>query len=196
MPLIRKTSDKPQTAATEAKLPGASADARWSAARDSHDVPALAQALACESEPRVREALFTALARVATPEAAAVLLPYIGSDAADIRTGALDALRAMPEATAQHLPRLLGDTDADVRLLACDLVRDMPGLEAPRLLCALIETEPQANVCAAAVEVLTEIGDADALPALSACAARFPADPFLSFAINAAAERIRAASRV
>jgi HEAT repeat protein len=196
MPLIRKTSDKPQTAATEAKLSSASADERWSAAREAHDVPALAEALARESEPRVREALFTALARVATPDAAEVLLPYVASDAADIRTGALDALRAMPEATAQHLPRLLGDADADVRLLACDLVRDMRGPEAPRLLCALIATEPQANVCAAAVEVLTEVGDASALPALTACAARFPADPFLGFAIRTAAERIRAASRV
>ena len=68
----------------------------------------------------------------------------------------------------------------------------MTGPEAPRLLCALIESDPQANVCAAAVEVLSEIGDADAVAALARCAARFPNDPFLTFAIETASRRLSA----
>ncbi|MFZ3326051.1 MAG: hypothetical protein WA231_09235 [Methylocella sp.] len=49
-----------------------------------------------------------------------------------------------------------------------------------------------ANVCAAAVDVLAEIGDVQALPTLWRCAARFPNDPFLAFAIKVAADRLRA----
>jgi HEAT repeat protein len=142
----------------------------------------------------VREAIFTALARIATSESANVVLPYLRLDDANTRTGAMDALRALPDACRPYLPGLLADADPDVRLLACDLVRDAGGADGPRWLCALIETEPQANVCAAAVEALGEIGDATAAPSLSRCAERFPDDPFLGFAIKVVADRLRRVS--
>ncbi len=142
----------------------------------------------------MREAIFTALARIGTSESANVVLPYLRLDDANTRTGAMDALRAMPEAAQPFLPGLLEDSDPDVRLLACDLVRDAGGNEGQRWLCALIEAEPQANVCAAAVEALGEIGDASAGPSLSRCAGRFPDDPFLSFAIKVVADRLRGVS--
>ena len=106
----------------------------------------------------------------------------------------MDALRAMPDACQPFLPGLLADPDPDVRLLACDLVRDAGGADGPRWLCALIETEPQVNVCAAAVEALGEIGDATAAPSLSRCAERFPDDPFLGFAVKVVADRLRSVS--
>lgn len=197
MPLIRKTLDNPPSSGPDpaAALASASPDERWAAARAAADIPtsipALAQALAQESEPRVREAIFTALARIATLESALAVLPYLSSTDASIRIGALDALRAMPEAAKPLLPQALADADADVRLLACDLTRNMHDADTPRWLCALLETELEANVCAAAVEVLNEIGDARALPTLWRCAARFPDDPFLAFAIKAATDRLR-----
>ena len=175
-------------------LADASPDARWAAARAAADrpeaVPALADALARENDVRVREAIFTALARIATSESVLVVLPYIRSDDASLRTGSLDALRAMPSLMEPHLPQLLADPDGDVRLLACDLARTMTKAGMPELLCKLLDTDPQANVCAAAVEVLAEIGNADAVPSLKRCAARFPGDPFLGFAIEAAIERL------
>ena len=160
MPLIRNTSDNPASSGPDpaAALTSVSPDERWAAARAAADIPtsipALAQALAQESEPRVREAIFTALARIATLESALAVLPYLRSTDANIRIGALDALRAMPEAAKPLLPQVLADADADVRLLACDLVRNMHDADTPRWLCALLETELEANVCAAAVEVL------------------------------------------
>jgi len=54
----------------------------------------------------------------------------------------------------------------------------------------LIETEQHLNVCAAAVEVLAEVGTSAALPALRSCAARFAGTPFLPFAISIAISRI------
>jgi HEAT repeats len=116
------------------------------------------------------------------------------ADDASIRTGALDALRAMPRAAEALMPQLLADDDPDVRLLACEIARPMNNSEGARMLCELLEREPEANVCAAAVEVLAEIADANALPALSRCATRFPEDPFLAFAIKIAAERLGSGS--
>ncbi len=175
-------------------MASASADERWAAARVARDpaaIPSLGEALAREGDTRVREAIFTALARVATSESARVILPYLRVDDASTRTGAMDALRAMPDACGPHLPGLLADPDPDVRMLACDLVREMGGADGARWLCALIETEPEVNVCAAAVEALGEIADATAAPSLSRCAERFPDHPFLGFAVKVVAERLR-----
>jgi HEAT repeat protein len=199
MPLIRKEPSEVAPAVSRAtllSLASSSPDERWTAARAARDpaaIPALGEALANERDTRVREAIFTALAQIATPESARTLLPYLRVDDANTRTGAMDALRAMQDACRPYLPELLADPEPDVRLLACDLVRDAGGPDGPRWLCALIETEPQDNVCAAAVEALGEIGDAAAATSLLRCAERFPDDPFLVFAIKVVADRLRGA---
>lgn len=199
MPLIRTESAKPGTEGAPAvdlaaELKNASSDARWAAARNAADrpetVPILAEALARESSERVREAIVTSLVRIATAEAASALLPYLRSDDANLRTCALDGLRAMPELSKPYLQQLLVDPDGDVRLLACDLARNLSGPEVPQLLCDLLETDPSSTVCAAAVEALAEIGDADAVASLERCAARFRDVPFLVFAVKIASERL------
>jgi HEAT repeat protein len=200
MPLIRSEPGKNAAGSESRSLLGGLTDPspniRWTAARAAANQPgavaALAEALGRESDPRVLEAIFTALARIASPESVLAVLPYVRSDTASRRTAALDALRAMPDLAKPHLRQLLSDSDSDVRLLACDLARAMTGPEAPQLLCSLIDDEPQANVCAAAVEVLSEIGDTDAVASLARCAARFPDDPFLTFAIQTATARLSA----
>jgi HEAT repeat protein len=200
MPLIRKAPE--QVAAAErsgdlaARLTDPSADVRWTAARAAADVPQsvshLGQGLARESDPRVREAIFTALTRIATPDSILVILPCLRSDDSNLRTAAMDALRTIPALLTPHLGALLEDSDSDVRLLVCDLVRVVPDGDAAALIARLLETEAQPNVCAAAVDVLTEIGDAMAIPSLQNCAARFPNEPFLTFAIKAAVNRLTA----
>jgi HEAT repeat protein len=200
MPLIRNESDKATASAPRQAFPSlasASPDERWAAARAARDpaaIPSLGEALTHERDARVREAIFTALARIGTSDSASIVLPYLRLDDANTRTGAMDALRAMQDACRPYLPELLADPDPDVRTLACDLVRDAGGAEGPRWLCALIEAEPQAKVCAAAVEALGEIADETAEPSLSRCAERFPDDPFLGFAIKIVADRLRGVS--
>jgi HEAT repeat protein len=203
MPLIRKTSDSLSSppvdlAAVLAALASGTDDERWAAARAAHDLPgsaqALAEALLRERNSRVREAMFTSLLRIATPECVELLVLFLRSDEAHLRSGGLDALRAMKGAVWPYLPRLLADGDADVRLLACELVRNVPVEEASRLLCGLLESELEPNVCASAVEVLAEVGGAEALPVLARCEQRFRATPFLAFSIKIAADRIRSQS--
>jgi HEAT repeat protein len=202
MPLIRKTPDaaKPlgsldfETAS--AGLRSAETAARWSAARALAAFPQAASLLgaaaAAEPDERVREAMFTSLARIETTDSVAALLPHIRSDDSSRRTGAMDALKAMPQRLPAALAGLLKDADADVRGLACDLVRELPSAEATALLGGVLDSDPQVNVCAAAVDVIADIGSADALPHLRRCADRFPDQPFLAFAIRVACDRIGA----
>jgi len=170
------------------------ADSRWTAARalagQADAVPALAVALARESMPRVREAIMTALIRIGNPASIEVLLPYLRSQDAGVRAAAIEALQALPEAIAPFMPPLLSDGDSDVRLLATELARNMEASEATHLLCGLIEHEHHPNVCAAAIDVLTEVGTPEALPSLERCAARFASTSFLPFAISVAISRI------
>jgi HEAT repeat protein len=202
MPLIRKDDATPTgtpTGSTE-DLSSISSETRWAAARrlakDPSGTGALGKALAVESDPRVREALFTALAHIQTPEAVSCIVPHIRSQDAAIRAGALDALSSMPKAVENQLPALLADPDPDVRLLVCDIVRRLPGPAATRYLCELLAGETKANVCGAAVDALSEVGDETALPALADCAARFSAEPFLVFSIKVASNRIAGDGRM
>jgi HEAT repeat protein len=153
----------------------------------------LAAALKREAVPRVREAIMTALMRIGNAASVEAMLPYLRSQDAALRAGAIETLQGLPDAIAPFMPPLLTDGDSDVRLLATELARNMKAPEATRLLCDLIEREQHPNVCAAAVDVLTEVGTPEALPALENCAARFAATPFLPFAIAVAIARISGA---
>lgn len=199
MPLVRKPSSQVPAASTPAALGEGTSEQRWSAVRAAAERPdglaLLADALSHESDPRVREAIFTGLARLATPESAAVAVSHLRSDDANLRTGAVDALKAMPQAYRSHLPALLADSDADVRVLSCELARGLADEEANRLLCDLLEQETEKNVCAAAIEVLAEIGQPKALPSLARCGTRFSGDPFITFSLKVATERIIALAR-
>jgi hypothetical protein len=54
----------------------------------------------------------------------------------------------------------------------------------------VLEEESHVNVCAAAVDVLTDVGDEEAVPALLALKRRFADEPFMTFAVDMAVRRI------
>ncbi len=200
MPLVRKPTGQsspppPDASSVLGNLVSERTDDRWTAARAAADVPdatlALAAALRNENDARVREAMFTSLARIGTRESADILIAFLRSDNANLRAGALDALRIMIGAMRELLPRLLADRDVDIRILSCDLARALPGPEATTLLCTLLAGEQDGNVCAAAVDVLAEVGSPTALPCLAECAQRFRDSAFLAFAIKTATDRIQ-----
>jgi len=199
MPLIRKPS-----VATAAQaivhdalkgLVSDSPDERWSAARAAATAEggdkALAAALQSETDPHVRAAMLTSLARIGSLISVNAILQLLRSDDASLRTEALDALQIIGPSIAAHLPTLLNDDDQDIRLLCCELVRHLPSNEATQLLCELLAREQEANVCAAAVDVLADIGSSAALPTLTQCELRFHDNQFLKFAIKIASNRIQ-----
>jgi HEAT repeat protein len=200
MPLVRKPATPVEVPAVDAAaafaaLENGTSDERRAAARLMPGMPggvaALAEALRCERDVGVREAIFTSLARAGSAESVEALLPFVRSDDAQLRTGALDALRATKEGVRPYLSQLLRDRDADVRLLACELARNPPAHAASGLLGGVLDAATEPNVCAAAVEVLAEVGTSAALPALRRCAERFRGTPFLDYSIELTVERIR-----
>ena len=203
MPFVKRDVTAPSTESRRpddssapyiAALHSPDVETRWSAARAlggrADAVPALAAALGVEQVARVREAIMTALIRVADEASVMALLPYIRSQDAAQRAASIEALQALPEAILPFMATLLADSDSDVRLLATELVRNMPAAVATQILCRLLQHEQHPNVCAAAVDVLAEVGTRDAVPVLQACAGRFTATPFLPFAVSIAIARI------
>jgi HEAT repeat protein len=202
MPLIKPDkristdASAPRDTETLVNLDSPMVEVRWRAARaiapQPRFVAPLAAALERETVPRVREAIITTLMRVGDQASAQALLPYLRVQDASVRIAAIQALQAMPQATAPFITSLLMDPDSDVRILATELVRNMPAATATKFLAALLDRETHPNVCAAAVEVLTELGNPEALPSLQGCAVRFASVPFLPFAIAHAIARITA----
>ncbi|WP_210528132.1 HEAT repeat domain-containing protein [Rubellimicrobium arenae] len=198
MPLTRRDGSSPIPPAdpTPTSRPDPSSpdpEARRAATRllppNPESAGPLGRMLAHERDGSVREAILTALARIGGDAAVAALLPHLRSDDAALRSAALTTLQGLP-ATLAQLPALLADEDPDIRVLAAEIARAMPAGEAAALLCGMIAREREPNPCAAAVEVLAEIGGPDCLPVLEACAGRFASEPFLGFAIRAASARI------
>jgi HEAT repeat protein len=173
-------------------------DSRWAAARDAAFLAdggaALAAALPTETDSRVREAMFTGLAHIGTPHAVEAIISLLRSDDANLRGGALEALRVLLPRAHDILPRLLSDQDTDIRILSCELARALEGAEATRLLCRVLDRDDEANVCAAAVEVLAEVAGPQALPSLQSCALRFGNSPFLTFSIQVVVDRLSSES--
>mgnify|MGYP003576730751 CR=1 FL=1 len=198
MPLIKRgppgrPGNQAQGIDTAGGLSDASAEVRWKTARalgeDPSSVTRLADALGKETSPEVREAIFTSLVLIRTDASARAAVEFVRSEDAALRSGALDALAAMPEVAQPLLPGLLADPDPDVRILSCELARSMTPEAATQMLGHLLQTEAEANVCGAAVDVLAELGTPDAIGPLRACKSRFPDQAFLGFAIDDAIER-------
>jgi hypothetical protein len=198
MPFVRKdavvrTSSSQDVQAQRTALKSGNAQQRWQAARElsGDDVEnVLLAAVPSESDGRVREAMFSRLVELNSDGAIDGLCSYIRSDEAELRTAALDALRSSPKAVASKLQALLNDQDPDIRLLSCELARSLPASVAEGFLCDLLLKEEHVNVCAAAIEVLSEVGTPDCSSSLNACAERFPQEDFLQFSISAAKRMI------
>jgi HEAT repeat protein len=177
-----------------AALRSSDAETRWSAARAlggrTKAVPALADALSRERVPHVQEAIITALMRIGDEASVTALLPYLRSQDPSQRSAVIEALQALPGAVLPFMASLLDDSDPDVRILATELTRTLPEADATRLLCELLQREQHSNVCAAAVDVLAEVGTREALPTLRSCAERFAGTPFVPFAISVAIAQI------
>jgi HEAT repeat protein len=203
MPLVRRAPANRGAGVNDglpvasARLRSEKAEDRWEAARHLAAWPAAVGSLAAqlENEPdeHVREAILTSLARINTDESFEAVLRHLRADDASLRTAALDALKLMPEMVNLKFDALLHDSDPDIRILACDLARAALPALAVQSLAAILMAEADINVCAAAIDLLAEIGSVEILPELQACGSRFSA-PFLNFSIETAAAEINARS--
>ena len=160
--------------------------------RDPDAAPALAARLEGELEPGVRDALFGSLVDIGGTLAAGLVAQLLRSADAGLRGGAVEALKRLGEDGVAVLDTLLDDRDPDVRILVVEVTRAWPGALAVPRLRRVIGDDSHVNVCGAAVDVATEVGTRELLPALAALRARFADEPFLVFAVDVACSRIEA----
>ena len=151
----------------------------------------LCDRLEVEASPSVRAVLFTTLIQLQSPDVAARLADLLRSDDVPLRNAAIEALQEMPDAVAPHFERLLADDDSDVRIFAVNILATLRHARASEWLIDVMRTDPHVNVCAAAVDGLTEVGGPEALPDLEDLRHRFAGNAFMEFAIDAAMRRIR-----
>jgi hypothetical protein len=149
----------------------------------------LAAALGDEPEAHVRAAIVTALVLVGSDGAAAGFAGFLSSEDVELRNLAIDGLREIGTVTEPHVARLLSSADPDVRIFAINTLEVLPCGHLHGHLRRVLEEDTEVNVGLAVVEVLSQVGGPDDVPALRAFAARFADHPFVSFSVDLVCKR-------
>jgi HEAT repeat protein len=113
------------------------------------------------------------------------------SDDAALRYEAIEALAKMPAAIAPIIRGLLCDPDPDARIFAVNIIESLHHPDVEAWLIQVIENDPHVNVCATAIDLLSEIGTEAALEPLERLNIRFAHEPYIRFAADIALKRIR-----
>ncbi|WP_257811814.1 HEAT repeat domain-containing protein [Burkholderia glumae] len=177
MPLIPSRTAAPVHVETDrelllASLGSASPAQRRDAARALAAHPDTAAVLVAqlqrESSASVRETIMLSLVHLRDQVALDGLVACLRSEDAALRNAAIAAMQQLPEEVAPLMSRLLADPDSDVRIFAVNVLESLrhPSVEA--WLLEVIEQDPHVNVCAAAVDLLGEVGSACAAAAAAA----------------------------
>jgi HEAT repeat protein len=168
---------------------------RW-AARDLVNCPnsavILVDHLKCEPELSVREVILSTLTQLGDAAAVAGLVDCLRSEDAALRNEAVEAMKHLPDEVAPMMQGLLTDPDPDVRIFTVNILESLCHPDVEAWLIEVISTDPHINVCATAVDLLSEVGTQAALAPLALLKSRFLADPYIQFAANLALRRIRA----
>jgi HEAT repeat protein len=202
MPLVRTSAPLRDHAATEADIDRANLRADLESSDEevrrasirlasrSGEAELLAQRLELESDAGLRESILTSLVRIGGVKAARPLIETLRSADALLRNAIIETLQIMGDAIAPEIERLFDDDDPDVRLYAVYVIQSMRSERVLEIALRVIANDPHVNVCAAAVDVLAEVGRPEMAGALRAVAERFPDHPFLGFAVRAAIKRV------
>jgi HEAT repeat protein len=150
----------------------------------------LALSLQAEQDHSLREMILTTIVRHGGIEGVRPLLDLLRSDDTSLRNAVIEILSGMGEAVVPYIQVLLSDADSDVRIFAINIIFSLYSPRVPDIALQVISSDPHVNVCAAAVDVLAEVGTPDMADALRDVAKRFPDQPFLSFAVRTALKRI------
>lgn len=152
--------------------------------------PLLLAALNTEPEQAVRSAMLDSLARIGSAEAVAGLADCLRSEEPWLRLSAIEVLRGLPEKVPGVIEQLLVDPERDVRILAIGILDSLRHERVEQWLLQLIDTDPDINVCGAAVDVLAEVGTGRARASVTRLLARFPDEPYIAFAAKLVLQRI------
>lgn len=166
---------------------------RW-AARDllacGEVAGVLVTRLKCEADRSVREVILTTLTRLGDAQAVVGLVDCLRSEDAALRNEAIEAMKQLPDDVAPIMHGLLTDADPDVRIFSVNVLESLRHPQVESWLIEVIQNEPHVNVCATAVDLLSELASEAALAPLRALKLRFADEPYLQFAVDLAIQRI------
>jgi HEAT repeat protein len=166
---------------------------RWMA-RDLVACPgsalALVDRLKREGDASVREVILTTLTQIGDPTAVGGLVECLRNGDAALRNEVIETMKQLPDAVAPIMRGLLADEDSDVRIFAVNILETLRHPEVERWLIGVVESDPQVNVCAAAADLLSEVGTEAAEGALVRLKARFRDEPYVRFTADLALKRI------
>jgi hypothetical protein len=166
---------------------------RW-AVRDLMQIPEsspfLVTRLGLEENISVRAGILNALAHLGDSAAIAGLVSCLRSEDAALRNEAIDVLKEVPDKVEPIINNLLTDSDSDVRIFAVNILESLRHHSVEQWLIEVIENDPHINVCATALDLLTEVGTEKSIPALTQLKARFENEPYICFSTDLALKRI------
>jgi HEAT repeat protein len=166
---------------------------RW-AARDLLDCPessgALVERLKQEPDGSVREVILTTLTCLRDEVAVAGLVDCLRSEEPALRNEAIEAMKELPDEVAPIMDSLLRDPDADVRIFTVNILESLRHPQVEAWLREVIERDAHVNVCATAVDLLSEVGSELSREPLQRLKARFPDQPYIQFAADLALKRL------
>ena len=153
----------------------------------------LCHQLELEQDAPTREMIAVVLSRMGSAKTVEELLPLLRSDNATLRNTVIDILKLLPTDVAPHMETLLDDPDPDVRIFAVNILETLLHPKVEDLLIAVISVDAHVNVVETALDLMGEVGNDAALPALAVVNTRFPGEPFIAFAVNNALKQIQSA---
>ncbi len=166
---------------------------RW-AARDLTDCPGasapLVRRLSRETDPSVRDVIFTTLTALGDDLAVAGLVECLNSEDVALRNEAIEAMKQLPEKVAPIMRGLLLNPDEDVRIFAVNILESLRHPDVESWLIGVIESDPDLNVCGTAVDLLGEVGSEASRGPLARLKKRFADQPYIQFAVDLALNRI------
>ncbi len=154
------------------------------------DLLTLVQRLPQTHSRSEREAMLLTLIKQADESIAEALASKLGSAPVGLRNEIIDALRDMGGPALQPAARLLHQDDPNLRIYGINILENTWHPALANWMAELIAREPEVNVCAAAIEVLTEVGDSNHVPLLESLRPRFAHSPFINTVIDTAVARL------
>ena len=151
----------------------------------------LSSQLEKEKNSYVREAILTSLAIIGGKDVVQVLIKSLRSDDAGLRNDAIETMKNLPDAIAPVMSELLSDSDSDIRIFAIDILESLKHPEVENWLIEILEHENHVNVCAGAVNLLSEVGSEKAVAPLESLRRKFPNVHYIQFAVDTALKRIQ-----
>lgn len=159
------------------------------------DAQALVVRLEGQADRSAREVFLSTLAGFDRPDVVDGLLAYLARDVRTDGTGrrgvVAELLAALPDSTVPRLAGLLADPDPEARVLAVMVLGRVrpdrvPVEQVQAWLTGVVTGDPDAGVTAAAIGELVPVAGRAGEPALLVARDRFPADPFITYAVTQA----------